>query len=650
MNRRMAMPVVVLATAVTGLSAGLLTLPAHGASADRQVISGTVPSWARATASDGAVSNATALQGRVYLRSQDPAGLTAFATAVSTPGNAAYHQYLTAAQMMSRFGPSAGAAQRVVGWLRSSHLTITRTSPNQIAFTGTTAAIDAAFRTQIDTYRVGGKSLHAPATPLTVPKSIGADVLGVYGLSSQLQGPRPQNVTDNGKASSPTAGQVPVLPCSGYFGEKQATKYPKAYGKVQPYAVCGYEADQLRGAYGVTDKQTGKGVTVAITDVGALPTMAKDAQKWSKLHGVQQFKKGQYKEYVEPGAPYNPGWAGEESLDVESVHGMAPDANVAYFGIATDFTWAFDQIVDKHMARCHRPSSWTTTAPRRGVAGYEQDAYQMGTRRRHRPVPQPGDGSSFRDNALPVLGPVGHLDRRKLRSGITESRNGCSQETGLQVNFLHALPRRTSRSWTPAPPGNFQSGSGGGTSTTYKQPSWQKGVVPKQFSEQYGKTPMRTTPDIGAEADPTTGFLQGYSSQVGGKFVYGEDRIGGTSLSSPLLAGMTADAIQADGGTAIGFANQPSRKPARVREAPATSPDEPLNFRRSAKTDEVSPDIGAAAVGPACRKRPVVAIADINVRRATSSPPSGTGTLRLVPTRRTRPGSRPSGSSDHAEH
>lgn len=544
----MAPSVVALAAAVTGLSAGLLTLPAHAVSPDRQVISGTVPTWAKASTSNGVVSDGTTLQGRVYLKSQDPAGLTALATAVSTPGNAKYHQYLTAAQMMARFGPRADAVQRVTGWLKSVNLTVTRTSPNQIGFKGTTAAIDAAFATHIDSFQVNGKSVHAPATPLSVPSAIGSDVLGVYGLASELQGPRPLNVTDNGTstaAATPSA-TVPTVPCSKYFGQKMAKKYPKAYGKVQPYAVCGYEAAQLRGAYGVASNLTGKGVTVAITDVAALPTMAKDAQKWSKAHGVQPFKKGQYNEYIESGAGYNAGWAGEEALDVEAVHGMAPDATVNYFGIASDFTWAFDQIVDQHLADVVT-DSWTTSAGE--AAAYEQD-FQMGSTEGIGFYFSAGDGGRA-DNAYPSSDPwATSIGGSSI--GITKS-NGYGWETSWETDY--SALAKDGKSWDPAPPGIFQSGSGGGTSTTFKQPSWQKGVVPKTYSEQYGKTPMRTTPDIGAEADPTTGFLQGYSAQVGGKWVYGEDRIGGTSLSSPLMAGMTADAVQADGGTAIGFAD-----------------------------------------------------------------------------------------------
>ena len=65
---------------------------------------------------------------------------------------------------------------------------------------------------------------------------------------------------------------------------------------------------------------------------------------------------------------------------------------------------------------------------------------------------------------------------------------------------------------------------------------------------------MRTIPDIGALADPTTGFLEGYR-RVQGSYTFAEGRIGGTSLSSPLIVGMQADAEQAQHGVKIGFAD-----------------------------------------------------------------------------------------------
>ncbi len=48
---------------------------------------------------------------RVYLAGQDQAGLAAYATAVSTPGNALYRHYLTPPQVMARYGPTQRAGR-----------------------------------------------------------------------------------------------------------------------------------------------------------------------------------------------------------------------------------------------------------------------------------------------------------------------------------------------------------------------------------------------------------------------------------------------------------------------------------------------------------------------------------------------------------
>ena len=51
-------------------------------------------------------------------------------------------------------------------------------------------------------------------------------------------------------------------------------------------------------------------------------------------------------------------------------------------------------------------------------------------------------------------------------------------------------------------------------------------------------------PDISADGDPNTGFLMGQTQTFSTGVQYDEFRIGGTSLSSPLMAGMFADAQQ----------------------------------------------------------------------------------------------------------
>ena len=73
------------------------------------------------------------------------------------------------------------------------------------------------------------------------------------------------------------------------------------------------------------------------------------------------------------------------------------------------------------------------------------------------------------------------------------------------------------------------------------------------FTEQ-GRT-GRAVPDIAAIADPNTGYLIGETQTFpDGTAKYSEYRIGGTSLSSPIVAGIMALANQA-AGHPLGFAN-----------------------------------------------------------------------------------------------
>jgi subtilase family serine protease len=88
----------------------------------------------------------------------------------------------------------------------------------------------------------------------------------------------------------------------------------------------------------------------------------------------------------------------------------------------------------------------------------------------------------------------------------------------------------------------------------YAQPFYQKGVVPTQISEYNGKTPMRAVPDVAMPADPNTGLRIGETQQFPDGTYYATYRLGGTSLSSPLFAGVVADAVQYNG-SAIGFIN-----------------------------------------------------------------------------------------------
>lgn len=569
MNRRLA-PVAALAAAVTAFSAGLLTIPAHAAASPRHAIPGVVPSWATPSADRGAVPGNATISARVYLASRDQAGLTRFVAAVSTPGNSQYQHYLSPAQFAQRFGSAPGAGERVSAWLRSQGLAVTQANSHFVAFRGSAAKVGAAFGVHLDRFAVGNKVVQAPTHSASVPGSLAPYVLTILGLSGQPTPNRPmlvhnakRSVTSARPAADRSTSQpAKAFPCNAYEGEQIAKKYPKAYGQHQPYAVCGYGPAKLQGAYGITKAgYTGKGITVAVVDAYALPTMKKDLTKWIKKNGGQPLKKGQYIEDIPSGTGYNAGWAGEEALDVEAIHSVAPDANILYSAGTSASTSALldanQRVVDNKSADAVN-NSWEggsdAGTPGSTISAFEA-VFQQGAAEGIGFYFSTGDSGGLSGGQPVVTYPS--IDPYVTGVGGSaigiDQNNGYMWETAWETDYSTLSSDGTS--WTPAPPGNFASGAGGGTSVVFQQPKWQQGVVPKKFSEAHGSTPMRTTPDIGADADPTTGFLEGYSSQVGGQWVYSQTRIGGTSLSSPLIVGMQADAEQAAGGKAIGFAN-----------------------------------------------------------------------------------------------
>jgi subtilase family serine protease len=137
---------------------------------------------------------------------------------------------------------------------------------------------------------------------------------------------------------------------------------------------------------------------------------------------------------------------------------------------------------------------------------------------------------------------------------------GTSLAVGRRNNYLFETGWGTGKSslagdaWNPAPPGAFLYGAGGGTSKLFAEPSYQQGVVPASLSGS-GTDAKRVVPDVAAVGDPNTGMLVGETQTFGRNDAhYGEYRLGGTSLASPLFAGIMALADQA-AGFHHGFAN-----------------------------------------------------------------------------------------------
>ena len=137
---------------------------------------------------------------------------------------------------------------------------------------------------------------------------------------------------------------------------------------------------------------------------------------------------------------------------------------------------------------------------------------------------------------------------------------GTSLGVGAHNNYLFETGWGTTKSalvdgvWTPDLPGDYLYGSGGGTSQIMGEPWYQFRVVPKAISQYFSSTPGRAVPDVAMVGDPNTGMLEGETQTFSDGVYYDTYRIGGTSVSCPMFAGLMALADQR-AGRAHGFAN-----------------------------------------------------------------------------------------------
>lgn len=604
---RSAVVTVVLAGSASLATVGLvLASPASAARPNRIAVPNAQPRLARAKAT-GNTGSSKRIDIRLYLADQHAAELDALVKAISTPGTAQYGKYLTVAQFRARYAPSTATVNSVRKFLTDSGLAVAEVAGNRsyVRASGTVAKVQKAFGTTLKQYTLQGQSVRAAATAPTVPAALKGQVIALSGLASvsQLMAP---NHEDGAKVNGSTAtlktaatkttakaaapppdAFVNAPPCSTYFGQKIATDAPKAYGTYQPYATCGYVPDQLQGAYDLKSTLAkgldGRGVTVAITDAYAAPTILSDANTYATKHGQKAFASKQFSQVLPTEYRYGyddaengdlcgeQGWYGEETLDVEAVHAVAPGAKIKYVASPScdnqDFADTLNKIVDGHLADIVT-NSWGGSDESNGSPEldkvYEQIFYQAAAQGIgfYFSSGDSGDGSTAGDpTANPPIPPTDPTTQAPANSPLVTAVGGTSLAVGKSGQRLFETGWSTGRSgltdgaWDPAPPGTFQYGAGGGTSRVFAQPWYQKGVVPSSLSKRYGSQPARVVPDISTLGDPNTGFLVGETQTFpGGTVKYSEYRIGGTSLSSPVFAGIMAIADQA-AGRAHGFAN-----------------------------------------------------------------------------------------------
>ncbi|HEX2321875.1 MAG TPA: S53 family peptidase [Streptosporangiaceae bacterium] len=554
------------------VAVGMVAGPASAAG--RHSLLGSKPTWATAKARSGPAASSSAIAGRVALAFNHAADVRALAAAVSDRRSPQYGRYLTSQQFNARFRPTNAQVASVTKWLRGAGLTVDAVPATHryVAFHGSLAHASKAFGTSFGVYRYHGASYTAPDTVASVPAALSGTVLTVMGLDSM---PHTSAPLRTGPFPPPPGFRNPQ-PCSAYYGQKVAsteadgtTPLPQFDGQTLNYTVCGYTPSQLRGAYGLDPTAAdGSGVTVAIVDAYAAPTIVSDTNQYVDNHDSGSphltpggnFLETDPSQFTGGHVCGGNGWYGEETLDVQAVHGMAPGATIHYYGGAscfdTDLEDAVQRAIDDNVDVITNSYGSVELQVPTSEMLFEQQQYLQAASQGITVLFSSGDNGDESQNIGVKSADTPVNDPYVTAVGGTALGIGASNNVVFETGWgtvRHSLTTDENGNLVWSDAGTFLYGSGGGVSAFFNQPDYQQGVAPNVHG--------RVVPDISLDGDVSTGMLVGETQQFGhtSKTVqYDEYKLGGTSLSSPLFAGVIAIADQlahASGHGNVGFAN-----------------------------------------------------------------------------------------------
>jgi subtilase family serine protease len=332
----------------------------------------------------------------------------------------------------------------------------------------------------------------------------------------------------SGGSKTPAIG---VAPHYKVVGKAEPGVPPTFNCQVSTPPTC-YGPAQIRTAYGVDKvKATGAGRTIVIVDAFQSPTIQHDLDLFDQTFELPDATVN----IVAPDGltPFDQndanqvGWAGEITLDVEWAHAIAPGAtlklvlaksnNDADILSATQFavnhnlgdviSQSFgeaEQCVDPAIERAQH--QMFTKATLKGITLLASSGDQGAA--------QPScDNSTFiKAASSPASDP--------LVTGVGGTLLDADHLTGVY---------HSETTWNEP---QFEAGTGGGFSTVYGTPIFQKNL----------HLPSRGVPDVAYNAGINSGVLAAWSSSGLGSDLF--FRCGGTSAGSPQWAGLTALAAQ----------------------------------------------------------------------------------------------------------
>lgn len=535
--------------------------------ASRTALSGHRVGWAAAASDRGAVPAGLELSHLRLLLKRSPERQQAFNAYLREqrdPASPNYQRWLTPSEIGERFGATQSDIEAVSDWLRGQGLTVDSVANNRlrIQFSGTTAAVNAAFATELHYYEAASEKRMAPADEPQIPAALAGAVEGVLGLSPA----RFHRQYQSGGVQRAQAGAQPALTnCNGSDCAHYVTpgdfaniyNLPGSYdGRGQTIAIVGrarvYDAD-IRN-FGQRTNVTMKIPTVVVPPDGAdpgPPATSCSTTGTPSCSNPSDLVKDQ----------------GEATLDVTRAGSVAPGADLKLVvsakkdnidGINYAIDYAIDHqplvanIISISFGSCEGDNS-------RSVATGLDQLFAQAAMQGQSVFVSSGDAgpADCADYFKPPTAGLSRSTNVLCSSGYVTCVGGTSFGLGTDqywsatnsTGFVSASGYIPEGAWNEPydPNGNLQvGGSGGGVSVYLPKPSWQTGPGVPGAAGRY-------VPDVSFASSIKNGYFDCMAASQGPCSI-GSDGFfhfiisGGTSAAAPSMAGIAARLNQSRGG------------------------------------------------------------------------------------------------------
>jgi pseudomonalisin len=508
----------------------------------------------------GAAPAAQRLTIGVSLQRPDAAGEQRLVRDLFDPSSAGFHRFLTPQAFAQRFGVPAPTVQATRAWLAGGNLRVdyAAAAGDYLLASGAAGDVAALLHTSFHRFGFAGQTFVANLAAPTVPDGLPvSDVLGLNTFQ-RFHTMHSEASVARGASATPDPG----------------SRTP----------------EELWSIYEQPAQHTGQGVSVAILGNGATDSVIADLHQFDDAHRLPRVPVDVVR--TPAGGDFsdtsgNPEW----NIDMQAIHGMAPgiDREVLYFSptladtelVASTTAWVNDPkgppIMNASLGECEvtplndalnsdallplNGNENTTGSALPVTQGLSNSSEPAQTKALQQAVIEgrtffASSGDAGSSCGVLYLGPLGAANGvANFGVPLTEDPGNNPYATGVGGTVLYsdgAQPagRALEYAWTH---------SGGNASPFQTAPDYQQGVANLDrpcVMDQTGQPTntgqlCRAVPDVGAISGDV--LSNGYTIISGGKDSSG----GGTSLSSPLWAGMWARiAGTAPAGTSYGFANQ----------------------------------------------------------------------------------------------